>query len=170
KSGGGVLIDWGVHFLDLIFYILGENARALTVSGSAYGEIGRYIKEYTYKNMWAGPPILEGTFDVEDFITGLIRTNGPTINLNGAWAQNIGESAIFVEFLGSKAGIKLNYGGEFTIYSSKNGMLYETAATFTQEDMFAAEVKAFLESIISMEKNRANIDNTLITTQVMDAL
>lgn len=170
KSGGGVLIDWGVHFLDLIFYILGEETKALTVSGSAYGALGNPITEYAYTSMWAGPPVLDGTFDVEDFITGLIRTNGPTINLNGAWAQNIGESAMFIEFLGTKAGIKLTYGGEFTIYSTKNGMLYETAASFEQEDMFASEVKAFLESVLSMEKNRANIDNTLITTQVMDAL
>lgn len=170
KSGGGVLIDWGVHFLDLIFYILGEETKALTVSGSTYGALGSQMKDYAYTSMWAGPPILDGTFNVEDFITGLIRTNGPTINLNGAWAQNIGERAMFIEFLGTKAGIKLTYGGDFTIYSSKNGMLYETSATFVQEDMFAAEVKAFLESIISMEKNRANIDHTLITTQVMDAL
>lgn len=170
KSGGGVLIDWGVHFLDLIFYILGENTKALTVSGAAYGELGRQIKEYVYTSMWAGPPVLDGTFDVEDFVTGLIRTSGPTISLNGAWAQNIGEKAMFVEFLGSKAGIKLQYGGEFTLYTSKNGMLYETAATFAQEDMFAAEVKSFLESITAMEKNRANIDHTLVTTQVMDAL
>ncbi|MFC6332764.1 Gfo/Idh/MocA family protein [Paenibacillus septentrionalis] len=170
KSGGGVLIDWGVHFLDLIFYILGENTKALTVSGAAYGELGRNIKEYAYTSMWAGPPVLDGSFDVEDFVTGLIRTSGPTINLNGAWAQNIGEKAMFVEFLGSKAGIKLQYGGEFTLYTSKNGMLYETAATFAQEDMFAAEVKSFLESIAGMEKNRANIDHTLVTTQVMDAL
>lgn len=170
KSGGGVLIDWGVHFLDLIFYILGENTKALTVSGAAYGELGRQIKEYVYTSMWAGPPVLDGTFDVEDFVTGLIRTSGPTISLNGAWAQNIGEKAMFVEFLGSKAGIKLQYGGEFTLYTSKNGMLYETAATFAQEDMFAAEVKSFLESITAKEKNRANIDHTLVTTQVMDAL
>lgn len=170
KSGGGVLIDWGVHFLDLIFYILGNDTKALTVSGAAYGELGRHIKEYAYTSMWAGPPVLDGTFDVEDFITGMIRTSGPTVTLNGAWAQNIGEKAMFVEFLGSKAGIKLQYGGEFTLYTSKNGMLYETAASFTQEDMFAAEVKAFLESIASMEKNRANIDHTLVTTQVMDAL
>lgn len=170
KSGGGVLIDWGVHFLDLIFYILGENTKALTVSGAAYGELGRQIKEYTYTSMWAGPPVLDGTFDVEDFITGMIRTSGPTVSLNGAWAQNIGEKAMFVEFLGSKAGIKLQYGGEFTLYTSKNGMLYETATSFAQEDMFAAEVKAFLESIASMKKNRANIDQALVTTQVMDAL
>src|SRR5690606_24139543 len=112
-SGGGVLIDWGVHFLDLIFYVLGEHTKARAVSGSTYSEIGSQIKDYTYTSMWAGPPNREGVFNVDDFVTGLIRTTGPTISLNGAWAQNIGEEAKYIEFLGSKAGIKLQYGGDF---------------------------------------------------------
>ena len=170
KSGGGVLIDWGVHFLDLVFYVLGEQTKAKTVSGAAYGKLGQDIEGYVYKNMWAGPPVMDGTFDVEDFVTGLIRTTGPTINLNGAWAQNISESGMFIEFLGTKAGIKLNYGGEFSIHSSKNGMLYETKATFAQDDTFLEEIKSFLESVQSEQKNRANIDYTLVTSQVMDAL
>ncbi|WP_338131349.1 Gfo/Idh/MocA family protein [Cohnella rhizosphaerae] len=89
KSGGGVLIDWGVHFLDLIFYSLGQPG-ARTVSGEIYGELAKDMKAYAYVNMWAGPPNYNGTYDVEDFVTGLVRTTGPTISLNGAWAQNIG--------------------------------------------------------------------------------
>lgn len=169
-SGGGVLIDWGVHFLDLIFYILGERTKALAVSGKTYGALGTNISEYAYTTMWAGPPVLDGTFNVEDFVTGLIRTNGPTISLNGAWAQNIAEKAMFVEFLGTKAGIKLTYGGDFKIYTSKNGVLYETSTSVNAQDMYAEEIKAFLESIISNKKNRANIDQALVTTQVMDAI
>jgi predicted dehydrogenase len=155
KSGGGVL---------------GEQTKALTVSGATYGKLGQNIENYAYKTMWAGPPVLDGTFDVEDFVTGLIRTTGPTINLNGAWAENIADSGMFIEFLGTKAGIKLNYGGEFKIYSSKNGMLYETEASFMQDDMFLEEIKSFLDSVKSQQKNRANIDYTLVTSQVMDAL
>ncbi|RXZ81400.1 gfo/Idh/MocA family oxidoreductase [Paenibacillaceae bacterium] len=169
-SGGGVLIDWGVHFLDLIFYCLGQDTKALTVSGAVHGELGKNMRDYTYTSMWAGPPNYDGVFDVEDFVTGLIRTNGPTVNLNGAWAQNIGESAMFVEFLGDKGGIKLQYGGEFKIYSTKNGMLYETAATFEKSNMFHDEIDAFIRSATTLEKNRANIDRVLITSQVMDAI
>ncbi|OUS75438.1 oxidoreductase [Paenibacillus sp. MY03] len=169
-SGGGVLIDWGIHFLDLIFYCLGEDTKALSVSGAVHGELGRQMENYAFTSMWAGPPNYEGTYDVEDFAAGMIRTSGPSLTFNGAWAQNIAESAMYVEFLGDKGGIKLEYGGDFTLYTSRGGMLLETAATFSKVDAFDEEIEAFLSSAAGGVKNRANIDNTLTTAQVIDAL
>ena len=93
QAGGGVLIDWGVHFLDLIFYCIGQT-QVNTVSGVTHSVLGKDMQNYTFIDMWAGPPDYSGTYDVEDFVSGLIRTSGPTISLNGAWAQNIGESEI----------------------------------------------------------------------------
>lgn len=169
NAGGGVLIDWGVHFLDLIFYCIGS-PQVTTVSGAAHSVLGKAMQDYAFIDMWAGPPDYSGTYDVEDFVTGLIRTQGPTINLNGAWAQNIGESAMFIEFLGDKAGIKLKYGGDFTIYSADNGVLYETSPHMQTTDMFYEEIDSFLKAARSGEKNRANIDQVLITSAVMEAI
>lgn len=169
KAGGGVLIDWGVHFLDLIFYSLNQ-PKILTVSGAIHGELAKDMKDYTYTSMWAGPPDYNGIYDVEDFVTGLVRTAGPTISLNGAWAQNIGESAMFVEFLGDKAGIKLQYGGDFKIYSAKNGNLYETIPSYKTSDMFYEEIDGFIQSVKDQKKGRSHIDNVIVTSQVMEAI
>ncbi len=169
KSGGGVLIDWGVHFLDLIFYCIGL-PKVLSASGEIYGELGKDMAGYSYLDMWAGPPDYNGVYDVEDFVTGFLRTEGPTITLNGAWAQNIAESAMFVEFLGDKAGIKLQYGGDFKVYSAKNGVLYETMPSFPKADMFYDEIDSFLKAAAENTKNRANIDNVLVTSEVMEAI
>jgi predicted dehydrogenase len=169
KSGGGVLVDWGVHFLDLIFYCMGASD-VVAVSGATHSEMAKDMKEYAYVNMWAGPPDYNGTYDVEDYVTGLIRMKESTISVNGAWAQNIGESAMNVEFLGDRAGIKLQYGGDFKVYTSKNGALYETIPTFAKSDMFSEEIDGFLQSVKSGVKNRANIDEAILTSRVMDAL
>ena len=72
-SGGGVLIDWGVHFLDIVMYCTGDPS-VKTVSSEAFCRLGKNIEEYTYVNMWAGPPKMDGTYDVDDSITGVIRT------------------------------------------------------------------------------------------------
>jgi predicted dehydrogenase len=169
NSGGGVLIDWGVHFLDLIFYSIGQ-PKVLTVSGQTHSVLGKEMEDYAFLDMWAGPPDYSGTYDVEDFVTGLIRTTGPTISLNGAWAQNIGETAMFIEFLGDKAGIKLEYGGDFTVYSAKKGALYEISPSFQKSDMFYDEIDSFLRSARENIKNRANIDQVIVTSAVMEAL
>ncbi|NLC69222.1 MAG: Gfo/Idh/MocA family oxidoreductase [Clostridiaceae bacterium] len=168
-SGGGVLIDWGVHYLDLVFYCI-RSPEILTVSGGISGELGKDMKNYSYLGMWAGPPNYNGTFDVEDLVSGYIRTRGPSISLNGAWAQNIGEAATFIEFLGDKAGIKLQYGGDFKIYTADKGVLYEITPSFQKRDMFYDEIDDFLKSVAEGKKTRSNIDNVLTVAQVMDAL
>ncbi len=77
---------------------------------------------------------------------------------------------MFVEFLGDKAGIKWQYGGDFKVYSSKKGVLFETAPSMKKADMFYDEIDSFLKASKENYKNRANIDNVLITSAVMDAL
>ena len=168
-AGGGVLIDWGVHFLDLINYCIGGPAMK-TASANTYNKLGKDMKEYVFTDMWAGPPDYDGKCDVEEFITGLIRTEGPTISLNGAWAQNIDERAMFVEFLGTKGGVKLEYGSTFTLYSTKDGMLTKTTPVYNMGDMFYDELDAFVSSAAGKEKIRSNIDQVLVTAQMMDAL
>jgi predicted dehydrogenase len=169
ESGGGVLIDWGVHYIDLISYCM--NAPAVrTVSGATYSKLGRDMKNYVYTNMWAGPPDYNGTYDVEEFVTGFVRTDGPTLTLNGSWAQNINDQATFIEFLGDKAGSKLTYWGSFTLYSTQNGMLTQTDFDMTMADMFYDEIDAFIDSGQSGRKIRSYVDEILVTAQIMDGL
>lgn len=168
-AGGGVLIDWGVHFIDLICYCI--NAPAVqSVSGAAYSKLGTDMEDYVYTGMWAGPPDYSGTYDVEDFVTGFVRTAGPSITLNGAWAQNLNERAMFIEFLGDKAGIKLQYGGQFTLFSTKDDMLTETKCDMNMADMFYDEIDAFIECGRQGKKIRSNVDEVLVTAQIMDGL
>lgn len=168
-AGGGALIDWGVHFLDIVMYCTGD-PQPLTVSGQAYSKLGRDMKGYTYVDMWAGPPDYSGTYDVDDFVTGLIRTEGPTISLNGAWAQNIGVDEMFIDFIGDKAGVRLQYGANFKVYGTKDGALTEITPKFTSTNHYNNEIDSFIHCIQTGEKNAADIDTAIITAKMMQAI
>ena len=168
-AGGGSLIDWGVHFLDIVMYCCGD-PKPLTVSGQAFSKLGKDIENYTYVNMWAGPPVKDGIYDVDDSVTGIIRTAGPTITLNGAWAQNIGKDEMFIDFIGDKAGIRLDYGAGFTMWSAEDGALIETKPKFTMTNHYENEIDSFLDCILEGKTNAADIDNAVITSQIMQAI
>ena len=169
QSGGGVLIDWGVHYLDLILYILG-GAKLSTVTCDAYSEMAKDMKAYKYKGMWAEDTkdVENGTNDVDDLISGHVRTDKASISFNGAWAQNIGVSDTFIDFMGDKAGARLQYGGKFTVYDG------ETLESYTPEydipNMYTKEERAFFDAIDSGVKDRNNIDNILESAKLLDTL
>ena len=169
QSGGGVLIDWGVHFLDLILYVLG-GARLVNVTADAYCEMAKDMKSYKYNYMWAEDTADKenGTNDVDDLISGYVRTDKASISFNGAWAQNINNDEMFIDFLGDKAGARLAYGDKFKLYIGDT--LETVAPEYDIPDMYLCEDEDFIRSIESGVKNKNNIDNILETMKLLDAL
>lgn len=168
-AGGGVLIDWGVHFLDIVMYCCGD-PKPLTVSAEKFCKLGANIEDYVYTDMWAGPPVKDGVCDVEESITGMIRSEGPVITFNGAWAQNIGENEMFIDFIGDKAGIRLQYGGDFVLYGTENNMLTKVEYSSEGSQMFENEINAFVDCVKSGEKLPSHIDTNIVTAKIMDAI
>lgn len=168
-AGGGVLIDWGVHYLDIVMYCLGD-PKAKTVSAEKFSRLGNPIKDYVYTDMWAGPPVEDGIYDVEEGISGIVRSEGPVIMFNGAWAQNIGVSETFIDFMGDKAGIRLTYGGDFVLYGTENGMLTKVEYSSQNTNMFQNEIDSFIKCIKTNEKLPSHIDTNIVTARLMDAI
>ncbi|MBP3591908.1 MAG: Gfo/Idh/MocA family oxidoreductase [Clostridia bacterium] len=170
QSGGGVLIDWGIHFLDLVLYVLG-GAHLKTATCDAYCEMAKDMKSYRYKSMWAEDTknLESGINDVDDCISGYVRTDKASISFNGAWAENIDEpDQMYIDFLGDKKGIRLTYCGQFALLDGET--LERTVTEHEIPNMYAAEDRAFLDATKTGEKNRNYIDNILESMKLLDTL
>ncbi len=169
-SGGGALIDCGVHFLDIVMYVT-DDPTPITASGRAFSKLGVDMKNYVYESMWAeDTKDLNGTYVVDDFVTVFIRPSGPTITINGAWAQNIGISESYIDFLGTKAGVRLTYGGDFHVYGVKDGKLTDEKPEFENTNSFYNEMRAFIDCVRSGEKLPSHIDRNILTSRIMQGI
>lgn len=120
-SGGGPLIDIGVHMLDLTLHLMGD-PKPISVYGSTYSELGPRKKGAANRRAnW------EGKFDVEDLAAALIKMeDGSTLNLEVSWAAHTDtDSNSFIHLMGTEGGavIRGNYGKFLT---EKFGELFET--------------------------------------------
>jgi predicted dehydrogenase len=101
QSGGGPLIDIGVHMLDLALYLMG-NPKPVSVFGSTYAEFGPNRKGI---GTW-GKPNWNGIYDVEDLAFALIKMeDGSTLSLEVSWAVHMDtDNTPFIHLLGSEGG------------------------------------------------------------------
>jgi len=169
-SGGGVLIDWGVHRIDIVMYCLGD-PQPLSVCGKTFCKLGKDIPNYAYRGMWSeSTKDVNGTYDVDDSLTAFIRTEGPIISLEGAWAQNIEEGDNYIDFIGTKGGIRLTYGGGFTLYKVIGKTFVKQENNFDRDDMFYNEMSAFVRCVQTGEKLPSHIDYAVLTSKIMQGI
>ena len=83
---------------------------------------------------------------------------------------DIGEEEMFVDFMGDKAGVRLQYGKDFKLYTAKNGALVTEQYTFAMDNHYEAEIRSFLDCIRTGEKTAANIDCAVLSSQIMQAI
>lgn len=173
KSGGGVLLDWGVHYLDLILYILG-NPAIKTVTGDCYAMLGRDISKYNTGGFrWGDAPKNDGINDVEEYVTGHIRTDRDvTVSFNGAWAQNINEDEMYIDFLGDKGGIRYYYCKDFIYFGDNGKKLFKEKPKFSQCDMYRGELLDFVSAVRSGTNaaSRNKIENLMPTALLLDSI
>jgi predicted dehydrogenase len=99
-SGGGALIDNGVHLLDLNWYLMGT-PKPVAAFGATSARLARAGLGF---GMLPARARKLGC-DVEDFGTGMIRfANGATIYLDNAWASFVSEGVMNLRVLGERGG------------------------------------------------------------------
>ncbi len=123
-SGGGPLIDLGVHFIDLAVWLMGS-PRPVAASGATYRKFAESELSDSIHSAF-GEKVEEGIFDVEDLAIGFLRfENGATLQIEFSWASNVEKGNPFCELRGTKAGFSLGHGRETVVFSEVEGTLVD---------------------------------------------
>lgn len=149
RSGGGPLIDLGVHVIDLVRYLMG-NPKPVSVYGAAFKKLGdrKNIKgKQTYR---ASGATVHDICDVEDLAAALIRfDNGAVLSIEASFSLNIKKDEGKIELFGTKGGAKLDPSLE--LYSEINDYLADTTldaeTSLSFDGLFAKEIDHFVSCI-----------------------
>lgn len=149
KSGGGPLMDIGVHALDLAWWILGK-PEPERISGFLKKGIGSFNTKMTSR--WQSSNNYNGNnevFDVEDFAAAFIRfKSGMVMNLEVSWALNgAQDDAIGVDIYGTNGGVSLE---PLCYYSEVNQFFTESKLDIVKNDQMKEEINHFINCV----KNR----------------
>ncbi|MDO4741427.1 MAG: Gfo/Idh/MocA family oxidoreductase [Eubacteriales bacterium] len=141
KSGGGPVIDIGVHAIDRTWYMMGC-PKPVRLSANISNRIGDFKTKGV--NRWLALDSDVTAFDTEDSAAGVIHfENGATMLFECSWALNAAPRE-YSEICGSLAGAKLD-AESLTVYGEDCGYLSDQTPTFINQNPFEIEIGHFLD-------------------------
>ncbi len=172
RSGGGPLIDLGVHVIDLVRYLMGC-PKPVSVYGATNASFGKR-ENLKDKVEYLSSTKIKFENNVEDFATALIRfDNGAVLNVEASFNLHIGtKSRNSIEMYGTKGGIALS--PEFELYTEINNYLSNvtlnmpTALSF--DGLFENEINYYVDSILSDRDLSEIAEDGCTLMKILDAI
>jgi len=163
-SGGGPLIDLGVHRLDLALWLMGYPKPAW-VMGSTYNHIAAPLAKKSGKK-----------FDVEDLAVGLVKfRNGATLEIEASWAANIAEAELMeTRLLGTKGGlVQRNVGEDYDfealLFIDRDGAMFDVKLHPPVPAVKSAYY-TFIESVLGRMEPVATGEEGFIVMELLDSI
>lgn len=138
-QGGGPLIDFGIHWLEMAHYLMG-NPEPVTASGTTF----RYFGTLKSSTISRWPNWDNETYDVEDMAVGFLRfANGATLSIETSFVAQIEKDISQVQIMGSKGGAITE---PLLLFSDFNDYMMTMSPQYMlQEPGFDAKMRHFIE-------------------------
>lgn len=171
RSGGGPLIDLGVHMIDFVKYSMG-NPKPISVYCVTYQKLFERSNIKTSAGYVSMTEASKKKCDVEDFASLMLRfDNGATMHLETSFSLNIEKETNEIELFGTKAGVKL--GDKMKFITEENGYLanveIETDASMDFGGAFSREINNFVDTIFGRAECKNPAEDGVEMMKILDA-
>lgn len=175
RSGGGPVIDLGVHVIDLVRYITGK-PKAVSVMASTFSHLGmkpemKGLSKYLSKDYDAENPYN----DVEDAATAIIKfDNGMTLFFETSWVLHTKQSQNYLYLYGDKAGVQMEPSLEFYKEDGRNYFVEEKPLIREEENkmiaIFDRQIAHFIDCIVNGTECRNPGEDGVEVMKILDAI
>jgi len=170
-SGGGPLIDLGVHVMDLVRY-LGGCPKPVAAFGAAFDNLTA-TRDEAGEKAWTATTDSGGfNFNVEDFTTAMVRFEGGLVmSVEASFNLNIKKDQAAVEIFGTKSAVHID---PFEIYSDVDSeypeLKPEGPTHFDFGKSFKEEIAAFIDSVKNGTPCKAPAEDGVALMKIIDAI
>jgi predicted dehydrogenase len=161
RSGGGAIIDIGIHTLDNAWFLMGA-PRPVSVSAQVFQKFARLVPEGLHN-------------DVDDCGFAFIKfENGAVISLETTWAANLPPSMVdgwngtqSSLLFGTKASLSIR---PLRIFADKGHRVSETPLPSKETDRFLLQLRDFAKAIKTGGQPTSNARQALDLMLMLDAI
>ncbi len=163
-SGGGPVIDIGVHRIDAAWYLMGC-PKPVRISAAISHRIGDYKTKGVGR--WQGTQCPDNRFDTEDSGAGCIHfENGAILLFEVSWVIN-GPDHCDTQICGTKAGIILE---PLTVYGERDGYLSTDSINVPSDNHCLNEITHFADCIINKTEPIFPIDQAVTLQRMLEGI
>jgi predicted dehydrogenase len=153
KSGGGPLIDLGVHSIDLVRYLM-DKPKVTSVYGATFQKLGSRSDIKTPKAYSSSGVSREDVCDCEDLATAMVRfDNGAVLSVEMSFSLNVGAVENNIQMFGTEAGVCME--NDVKLFGKTAGYLtnlsIEGKTGFDFDAAFRAEIAHFVRAAQGLE-------------------
>ncbi|MFJ7936161.1 Gfo/Idh/MocA family protein [Sporosarcina sp. NPDC096371] len=172
KSGGGPLIDLGVHMIDISWYLMGK-PRPVSVSGNTYSKLGNrsHIECLSFYQAADYNPTVN---NVEDLANALIRfDNGASLYVDVSFTLHAKKDELSVKLFGEKGGAEIE--PELAMVTEKNNTILNItpqidSLSFDFEGAFRNEINHFVDCCIEGKETIAPVADGVQVMKMLNAV
>lgn len=172
KSGGGPLMDLGVHMIDICWYMMGK-PRPVSVSGNTYSKLGNR-NNIENLSFYKAADYDASLNDVEDLANALIRfENGASLYVDVSFTLQAKEDELYVKLFGDKGGAEIE--PELVMVTEKNNTILNVTPqvdnlSFDFEQAFTNEINHFVECCIEGKEPLAPVADGVEVMKMLCAI